>query len=147
MSNVSKYQPSFSTKPFFNSLLDEFFGKNIGDFVGNDMTASTPLVNVRETNDAFLLELAAPGYQKGDFKLNLEQDELTLSVEKEVKNEQTEERYTRREFRYDSFSRSFKLPKTVNQNAIAAVYENGVLLVTLPKHEASKPVVKTIEIG
>ena len=84
---------------------------------------------------------------KQNFSLHVENDQLTIEAVRETKEEETNERYTRCEFRVASIKRSFKLPKTVNQDAINAVYENGILNVTLGKKEEAKPVVKTIPIG
>lgn len=147
MTNIVKFQPLPSTKPLFNGFLDEFFNRNISNFVGSDAVLNQPAVNVVETDEAFKLELAAPGFDKQDFKVNIENDFLTVTASRETNNEEQNERYTRREFSVASFKRSFKLPKTVNQEAIAAVYENGILNVTLGKKEEAKPLVKTIEIN
>lgn len=147
MTNIVKFQPLPTTKPLFNGLLDEFFNRNIGDFVGSDAVLNQPAVNVVETENDFRVELAAPGFDKQDFSINVENEHLTVAAKHETSNEEKNERYTRREFSVASFKRSFKLPKTVNLDAIAAVYENGILNVTLGKKEEAKPVVKTIEIG
>lgn len=150
MTGIVKVQPFPTTKFFSNSFFDEFFNRGIGEFVGNDIQLSHPAVNVTETDEAFKVALAAPGFEKQHFALNIENGHLTISAKREEKSEETEtekSRFLRREFRYESFSRSFKLPNTVNQDAIAAVYENGILNVTLPKKEEAKPVTKTIQIG
>ncbi|MCW5924945.1 MAG: Hsp20/alpha crystallin family protein [Saprospiraceae bacterium] len=147
MTNIVKFQPLPSTKPLFNGFLDEFFNRGISNFIGSDHLPNVPAVNIIETDESFKLELAAPGFDKQDFSINVENDFLTLSASRETKNEESNERYTRREFSATSFQRSFKLPKTVNQDAIGAVYENGVLSVTLGKKEEAKPVVKTIQIA
>ncbi len=147
MTSIVKFQPFPSTKTFANGFLDEFFNRNIGNFVGSDAVLNQPAVNVVETEDSFKLELAAPGFDKQNFSVNVENDYLTVTASRETNNEEKNERYTRREFSVTSFKRSFKLPKTVNQEVIAAVYENGILNVTLGKKEEAKPLVKTIEIG
>lgn len=147
MTNIVKFQPVPTTKPLFNGFLDDVFNRNITSFLGSDGVLNQPAVNIVETGDSFKLEFAAPGYDKQDFTINVENDFLTVSASRETKNEETNERYTRREFSVASFKRSFKLPKTVNQEAIAAVYENGILNVTLGKKEEAKPVVKTIQIA
>ena len=100
-----------------------------------------------ETDDTIKLEHAAPGFDKQDFSVNVENELLTITAKHEAQKEETNERFTRREFAVTSFKRSFKLPKTVNQENISAVYEKGILNVTLGKREEAKPVVKTIEIG
>jgi len=147
MTNIVKFQPYPSTKTFGNGLFDEFFNRNLADQVGADNFASHAAVNVLETETNFKIELAAPGLDKQNFSLHVENDQLTIEAKRETKEEETNERYTRREFRVASIKRSFKLPKTVNQDAINAVYENGILNVTLGKKEEAKPIVKTIPIG
>ena len=148
MTNIVKFQPLPSTKLGFNGLLDNFFGKELSDFIGHDAISNVPAVNVTETKDSFNLELAAPGFEKQDFSLNVENGHLILSAKKEAKTEENEgQNYVRREFRYESFKRSFKLPNSVNPEGISAVYNNGILLVSLPKKEEAKPVVKQIEIS
>jgi len=147
MTSIVKFQPFPSTKPLFNGFLDDFFNRSVADFVGSDVALTQPAVNVVETEDSLKLEVAAPGFDKQDFTVNIENDFLTISAKHETKSEETKERYTRREFSVASFKRSFKLPKTVNQDAISAVYDKGILNVTLGKKEEAKPVVKTIRIG
>jgi len=147
MANIAKFRPFPSTKFFPNSLFDDFFNRSIADFVGSDALVTQPAVNILETNAAFKLEVAAPGFEKQDFSLNVENDYLTVRAQRERQKDDAAERVTRREFRFDAFERSFKLPATVNQEVISAVYENGVLIVTIPKKEEAKSVVKTIEIG
>jgi HSP20 family protein len=116
--------------------MSNFFDNELGDFFGKRFT--DPAANIIENNDNFLLEIAAPGLKKDDFKINLENSILTISAE--IENEKAEEskNYTRKEFHYGSFSRSFTLPKTVNLDAIKADYQEGVLKVTMPKHEEAK---------
>ncbi|MEY4202307.1 MAG: hypothetical protein RL013_8, partial [Bacteroidota bacterium] len=107
-------------------------------------------VNVAENKDSFRLSVAAPGFDKKDFTINVENNYLTIEGKQEVAREdksETGERILRREFRYESFRRSFKLPNSVNIEHISAVYENGILNVELPKKEESKPSSKTIQIG
>ncbi len=147
MTNIVKFQPYPSTKTFVNGLFDEFLNRNLADYVGGDSVTSHAAVNVVEIEDAFRIELAAPGFDKQNFSLNVENDQLTIEANRENKEEKTTERYTRREFRLASIKRSFKLPKTVNQEAISAVYENGILNVTLGKKEEAKPTVKAIQIS
>lgn len=122
-------------KPFFN---DAVFEKN------------TPAVNVAERKDAFVLEIAAPGLDKADFKVSLEKDLLTVSVKRETENDQPQEEvtYRRREFTYNHFERTFKLPKSVDSGKIGAKYENGILFLDLPKKEQEiEQPPREIEIG
>ena len=150
MTNIVKFQPFPATKSLTNGFLNEFFNRGLADFIGSDVVLNQPATNVTETNDAFKLEVAAPGFDKKDFVLNIENGHLTIEAKHETKTEEKSEngeRFLRREFRYESFKRSFKLPQTVNLETIAAVYENGILNVVLPKKEEAKPVTKSIQIG
>jgi len=111
---------------------------------GNSNFSSTntslPAVNVKETNDEFLIELAAPGMEKKDFKINFKNNVITISSEKEDKREEKKENYTRREFSYQSFQRSFTVPENaIVSEKIEAIYNNGILEVKLPKREEVKP--------
>ena len=108
-----------------------------------------PSVNIKQNTDEYLVEVAAPGFNKGDFKLELNHDLLTISSEKKVENESNDgELFTKREFSYRSFSRSFTLPQTADYDKIEANYENGILAVRIPKKEEAKPKpAKTIEIN
>jgi HSP20 family protein len=129
-------------KPFFR---DDFQVPSVRD---GWFASSVPSVNVVEHKDGFRIELAAPGLVKEDFKVNLEKDLLTISVKKEANTEEETDTYRRREFNYSSFERSFRLPETVDAEKIDAKYDNGVLLIALPKKEAAieKPA-REIEIG
>ncbi|MCK9452468.1 MAG: Hsp20/alpha crystallin family protein [Bacteroidales bacterium] len=97
-----------------------------------------PAVNISENEDGFVLELAAPGMQKADFQINLDNQVLTISSEKQDESEEKNEKYSRREFCYSSFNRSFTLPKSINFDKIKADYKDGVLKVNLPKREDAK---------
>jgi HSP20 family protein len=92
-----------------------------------------PAVNVKETDKSYEVELAAPGLSKKDFKITAEEGILTVSSEKKAEKEQKEKDYTRKEFEYSSFSRSFTLPQNVNEEDIKATYEDGVLRLTVAK--------------
>jgi HSP20 family protein len=130
----------------FSDLMSEFFGRDIGQFFGQDeLRQRMPKVNIVERDDEFELHLLAPGSSKEDLKLTLENDVLTISAEKRAEELKENERYTRREFSYNAFSRSFRLPDTVDTEAIRADYVNGVLQVRIPKAAPAKP--KTREIG
>ena len=148
MTSVVKFHPFPATKVFTNGLLDEFFNRGLNELVGQDAITSHPAANVTETAEAFKIDLAAPGFEKQHFALNIDKDQLAISAERSAKTEtESAEKFLRREFRFETFKRTFKLPQTVNQECIAAVYENGILSVTLPKKDEAKPVVRTIEIG
>jgi HSP20 family protein len=97
-----------------------------------------PAVNVTENKDNYLVSLAAPGMKKNDFKIDIEGDMLSISCEKEETKEEKEKKYTRKEYNYSSFSRSFTLPDNVTRGKIEATYEDGVLNLRLPKSEQFK---------
>lgn len=104
-------------------------------------SGAVPAVNIKETNDAYELEVAAPGMSKNDFKVALDNNLLVISAEKEHKNEEQDEKgnYARREFSYQSFTRSFRLPeRMVKEEAISARYHDGILYITVPKAEEAK---------
>lgn len=128
------------TQPSVPSFIDEFFGKDWMDSVFSDRPGiSTPAVNVKETNDDFMIEVAAPGLDKKDFKVDVDNNMLTISSEKEFKNEEKEDgRYMRREFSYTSFNRSFSLPDAVDAEKINAKHKDGILMITIPKKDEAK---------
>ena len=122
----------------FPFVMDEIFKDLMGgtQYV-NKVTAP---VNIKETENNFLVELMAPGLKKEDFNIELNNDLLTISSEvKTEKTEGEEGKFTRKEFSFSSFKRSFTLPETVNQEAITASYDNGILKLTLPKKEEALP--------
>ncbi|MBK6946843.1 MAG: Hsp20/alpha crystallin family protein [Haliscomenobacter sp.] len=130
-----------------DQFVDEFFNRGLNSFFGGDHFASSPSVNVFETNTDFLIEVAAPGLEKHDFEVKVEGAFLIISSEKEQKTEQgTDGKYLRKEFNYATFSRSFRLPESVQADKIKASYENGVLKLTLPKAEMEIQKYRTIEI-
>lgn len=125
------------------SLFDDFFTRDLLNWgLANNSTTNTtiPAVNIKETADAFEVEMAAPGMRKDDFKVELDGNQLTIGSEYESQNEAKEgERFTRREFSYQSFQRSFTLPKNVvDVDQIEARYENGVLRLLIPKREEAR---------
>ncbi|MGN6195125.1 MAG: Hsp20/alpha crystallin family protein [Ginsengibacter sp.] len=124
-------------------LFDDFFNKDIFNWgLSNfsDTNTTIPGVNIKETADNFEVEVAAPGMSKKDFKIELDGNMLTISSEKRNEQEDTEdEKYTRREFSYQSFYRTFNLPKNVvDVDKIQAKYENGLLQLLIPKKEEAK---------
>jgi HSP20 family protein len=149
MTLVKSSERFFPTLPsFFDNLLTrDLMDWNNSNFSGTNTTL--PAVNIKENEDSFMIEVAAPGLTKEDFKVNLDQNRLTISSEKSEEKNETEEKYSRREFSYQSFQRSFTLPEgTVDGDKIAARYNDGILQVTLPKREEIKPKpARTIEIS
>lgn len=97
-----------------------------------------PSANIKESEEAFEIELALPGFKKEDFKIEVQDKSLTVSSESKTENEDSTENYIRKEFSFNSFSRSFRLPRTVDSEQIVAEFENGILTLTLPKREEAK---------
>lgn len=124
------------------SLFDDFFNRELFNWGNSNFSASRttlPSVNIKEREEAFEVEVAAPGMEKGDFKITLDASVLTISSSKEDKEEENDSNFTRREFSYQSFQRSFELAKdVVDEENIEAKYENGVLKLTIPKKENAK---------
>jgi HSP20 family protein len=141
--------PILKNRDFFPSIVDEFFGRDYLPGMFEFQTGiNMPSVNIVEGKEDFRIEVAAPGLEKDDFNINLENNVLTISSEKEHRDEQKEERYMRREFSYASFRRSFSLPNTVDADKIEARHTNGVLSILIPKREDAKvKPAKQIEIG
>lgn len=106
-----------------------------------------PAVNIKETDSEVAIEMAVPGMKKSDFNIDLDDNLLTVSAEVKTENEDKNENYTRREFGYRSFKRSFNLPETVDAEKISARYNEGILILNLPKKEEVRKPAKTIKIS
>lgn len=145
--SLLKYHPFASNGHTFNTIADHLFNGSISDFIGSDFIHSQPAVNITETNNAFKLELAAPGLDKEDFNLNIEDKHLKISVKKEKEEAKEDQKFTRREFAYTAFERSFKLSDKVDLTKISATYENGILQVNILKKEEAVVVKRNIEIS
>lgn len=136
----------------FPALFDDFFkpwrewtsDSNGGRFLAE---LTVPAVNVSEDKDSYKLSVAAPGMKKEDFKINLEGNVLTVSAEAENEKEEKNEKYSRQEYNYSSFSRSFNLPESISKEKIEAHYDEGVLKLKLPKNEDAKKNGKSIQIA
>jgi HSP20 family protein len=133
----------------FSNLVDNFLGNDWLENFEQNWAITTPSVNVKETDDKVIVEVAAPGMHKEDFVIKVENDVLNIFAEvKQASETQPENtRFMRREFRYESFRRAFTLPKTIDSEHIEAHYENGILSLDLPKKPevVNKPT-KNIEI-
>ncbi len=129
--------------PTFPRLFDDFITRDVLDWSNghfSNTNTTLPSVNIKETADGFVVEMAAPGMSKEDFRIELDNEMLKITSEKQSEQEVKEgERYTRREFSYQSFQRSFHLPKSVvDAGKIKARYENGLLCIQIPKREEAK---------
>lgn len=133
------WHPGFTN--FFDNLEKNY------DELTNNSKGDVPSVNIIENEKDFVIEFAAPGVKKEDFKINLDNQVLTVSREAEEEKEDKKENYTRREFVYKSFSRSFTLPKSVKFDEIAADYNEGILIITLPKKKEEAKLTREIKIS
>ena len=121
-------------------LFDEFLNGNLlPNYIEEGAWKSTPAVNIYESEQKFEIEIAAPGLEKEDFKIDLKNDYLLVYSEKKDQKEEKEKgKVVRSEFRYSSFQRSFALPKDIDATAINAIHKNGVLIIELPKKVEQK---------
>ena len=133
--NVCKPSDNLSLFPV---TVGDFFDDFFNDRFWNNEMRSVPAVNIAEHPETFSIELAAPGFNKGDFKVEIENGVLTISAERKEEKNENNKRYTRREFAYSSFKRSFSLPDHVEGDKISAAYNDGLLTLTLPKKEEAK---------
>ena len=146
LANMSNNGNDVSTKrnasslPIFPSWVDNLFESGMGTgFLSNFNTGMTlPAVNIKENTDEFFLEIAVPGMKKSDFNIDIDNKILSISSETKEEHEEKEENYTRREFGYSSFKRTFTLPDTIASDKINAQYKDGILTVHLPKREEAK---------
>lgn len=129
--------------PAFTRLFGDLFDREMFDWNTSnysDTNTTLPAVNIKDTPEQFVVEVAVPGMDKKDFKINLKDNMLIISSERKKEEEEVEGNYTRREYSYQSFCRSFTLPNNiVDSDKISAKYENGELLITIPKREEAKP--------
>lgn len=127
---------------------DSFFNSGFPG-IRNGWSDKIPAANVKENENEFIIDLAAPGMKKSDFNIDIENGTLCISSEKKEESEEKADDYTRKEFSYSSFSRSFSLPDSVNEDKIKARYEDGILILSLPKKEEAKKLStkKEIKVG
>jgi HSP20 family protein len=131
--------PTLRTRTVLPNLVDEFFnGEFFPRFIDYETKYTMPAVNISEGKEDYTIEVAAPGLNKEDFKISLENNMLTVSSEKEEKQENKDEKVMRKEFSYCSFSRSFTLPLTVESDKIKATHKDGILQIVIPKKEEAK---------
>jgi HSP20 family protein len=123
-----RYQPSV----WSNLFDDDFFP------VFSQRSTSMPAVNIREEEKRFILDLAVPGIDRNDLKIEINEDLITISSENKSEKEEKKDGFKRREFSYSSFCRSFYIPDNVNKDKIAADYKDGILTIQLPKADEEK---------
>jgi len=132
------------------SILDEFFPENRLESL-NYESFSIPKVNIKENNSTFVLDLAVPGLTKDSFTIELEKETLTVSSNVAPNTDSTETdtetKFTRKEFNYRSFTKSFTVPETVDVTNIEASYKDGILSISLPKKEVKEDIKRMVEIS
>jgi HSP20 family protein len=135
--------------PTLSNFFDDFFTRDLFNWPSSSSTGtSIPSVNIYETDGEFHVEMAAPGMSKDDFKVELDNNMLTISSQKETEEKDEKKNYQRREYSYQSFVRSFHLPDSAEAEKINAKYTDGVLNLVIPKkEEAKRKPVKTIKIS
>jgi len=121
--------------PWIGDVFDNFLNDT---FLSDRMISRVPAVNISESEGNYHIELAAPGLKKEDFKINLDKNVLSISAEQETEDREEKKNYSRREYSYNSFVRSFNLPDSVDQSNIEAEYQNGVLKINVAKREEAK---------
>lgn len=129
---------------FMSDLLNDFFREPAMEKLTK---YTSPAVNIVEKENEFEIHLAAPGFNKEDFDIQVKDNTLRISCEVKKENETEDENYTRREYSYNSFSRSFNIPKDIDVEKISGSYENGELKLSLPKYTEAKTEVKQIELA
>jgi HSP20 family protein len=140
--------PDLTNRNLFPSFLDDWFTDE--NWPGTDFFkkgVNVPSVNITEDKNAYNIEIAAPGLKKEDFNIDLENNVLTVSAEKEEKDEKKDKRFMRKEFSYTSFKRSFACPESVNPDQINAKYNDGILNISVPKVEEKQKPNKKIKIS
>ncbi len=129
--------------PSFPSIVDRFLNGGLMDWNHSnfaDNNSTLPAVNVKESDDEYMIDVAAPGMKKDDFSINLDNGRLTISAENKEEMKDENDNYLRREFAYAHFMRTFTLPENkIDGEKIKAKYEDGILHIHLPKREEVKP--------
>ncbi len=130
-------------KPWFNDVFDSFLNDS---YISDRLTSRVPAVNIAESDGQYHVELAVPGLKKEDFKISVEKNVLTIGAEQQAEKNDTGRRYSKKEYSYQSFSRSFTLPESADAANISASYVDGVLKVDIAKREEAKEVSRQINI-
>jgi HSP20 family protein len=133
---------NYAVNPFFNDVFDSLLNDK---FSGDKLVSRVPAVNIAETENEFHIELAAPGLKKEDFKISLDKNILNVSTERKTENVEEGKKFSKREYNYTSFTRSFTLPESIDQTKIDAEYTDGILKLNVAKREEAK--IQTREIA
>lgn len=141
-----KHQPVNGS---FNTFMDDFF-QGFPSLLKNDFATNgfmqNPPVNIKENEENYFLEVVAPGFEKEEFKISLENNLLTIAADKKIESEDRSEKQLRQEYKHKSFKRSFTVDEKINSENIHAEYVNGILTLNFPKKQAVKPSTKQINI-
>jgi len=135
-------QKNHAVNPFFSDVFDSILNDT---FLSDKLASRVPAVNISETETQFHIELAAPGLRKEDFKISLDKNVLSVSADKKTENVEEGKKFSKREYSYNSFTRSFTLPEAADQSKIEAEYTDGVLKLYVTKKEEAK--IQTREIA
>jgi HSP20 family protein len=128
-------QKNYAVNPFFNDVFDSLLNDT---YLGDKLVSRVPAVNIAETENEFNIELAAPGLKKEDFKISIDKNVLSVSTEKKAENVEEGKKFSKREYNYTSFVRSFTLPDSVDHSKIQAEYTDGILKLNVAKREEAK---------
>jgi HSP20 family protein len=140
--SLIKSKPAFTAPSLFTDFFnDGFFDNELMNF---PLTRWVPNANVRESGDEYIIELAAPGMEKDEFKVEVLEDVIVIEGQHEEEKEERDEEYHRKEFKTTSFKRSFRLPQSVVADKVDAKYAHGILKLTLPKREEAKSIGKKL---
>jgi HSP20 family protein len=138
---------NYAVPGIFDSFFNDSYLPRFFDWEGSAEKSYVPAVNVEETEKEYRIEVAAPGLEKDDIKVSVDNGVLTITSEKKTENEEKKDTYIRREFGYTSFCRSFTLPEEVDSEKISAKHKNGVLNIHIPKTEVKVSQVKEVKIS
>lgn len=127
--------PKNNVNPWLNDVFDSFFNDS---YINDRFVSKVPAVNIAETENQFHIELAVPGLKKEDFKISLDKNVLSISAEKKTENTEEGKKYSKKEYAYNSFVRSFTLPETADHTKIEAEYVDGILKLDVSKKEEAK---------
>jgi HSP20 family protein len=140
--SLIKSKPAFTAPSLFTDFFTDGFFDN--DLMTSPLTRWVPNANVRETGDEYIIELAAPGMEKDEFKVEVQEDVIIIEGQHDEEKEERNEEYHRKEFKTTSFKRSFRLPQPVVADKVDAKYSHGILKLTLPKREEAKSIGKKL---
>jgi HSP20 family protein len=146
MTLIKFKKPQHAFSPMFPSIFQEVFESGFPEFRAAGSHAHLPSVNISETDQLYHIELSAPGFGKDEITITIEEGQLSVAGEKRVDSELKEKRYTRKEFSYQNFKRSFSLPDTVEEGQIAARFDNGILHIEIPKKETPTRLARKIDL-